>query len=95
VGAEPEWLEAAVEPIQGASLRTSNQWWARSPSALRRLSNPSEGPAFELLISRGSGPASFAEKDPFQSIPFPGPCGKREKEEEEKDTKSNDMAHLF
>ena len=35
------------------------------------------------------------EKDPFRSIPFPGPCGKREKEEVEKDTKSNDVAHLF
>jgi hypothetical protein len=35
------------------------------------------------------------EKDPFRSIPFPGPCSKREKEEEEKDTKSNDTAHLF
>jgi hypothetical protein len=42
----------AVEPIRGASLRTPDQWWARSPSALRRLSNPSEGPAFEPLISR-------------------------------------------
>jgi hypothetical protein len=41
------------------------------------------------------GPASFAEKDPFRSIPFLGPCGKREKEEVEKDTKSNDVAHLF
>jgi hypothetical protein len=41
------------------------------------------------------GPASFAEKDPFRSIPFPGPCGKREKEEVEKDTKLNDVAHLF
>jgi hypothetical protein len=35
------------------------------------------------------------EKDPFRSVPFPGPCGKREKEEVEKDTKSNDVAHLF
>jgi hypothetical protein len=35
------------------------------------------------------------EKDPFRSIPFPGPCSKREKEEEEKDTKLNDVAHLF
>ena len=35
------------------------------------------------------------EKDPFRSIPFLGPCSKREKEEEEKDTKSNNMAHLF
>jgi hypothetical protein len=58
--------------------------------------NPSEGPAFEPLISRGgSGPASFAEKDPFRGIPFPGPYCKREKEEEEKDTKLNDVAHLF
>jgi hypothetical protein len=122
VGAEPKWPEAAVEPIRGASLRTSNQWWARSLIVLRRLSNPSEGPAFEPLISRrgsepecsqaavepfrgaslrtsnqsgGSGPASFAKKDPFRSIPFLGPCSKREKEEEEKDTKSNDVAHLF
>jgi hypothetical protein len=45
----------AVEPIRGASLRTSDQWWARSPSALRRLSNPSEGPAFEPLISSRRG----------------------------------------
>jgi hypothetical protein len=41
------------------------------------------------------GPASFAEKDPFWGVPFPGPCCKREKEEEEKDMKSNDVAHLF
>jgi hypothetical protein len=43
----------------------------------------------------GSGPASCTEKDPFQNIPFPGPCGKKEKERVEKDTKSNDVAHLF
>jgi hypothetical protein len=41
------------------------------------------------------GPVSFAKKDPFRGIPFPDPCCKREKEEEEKDTKSNDVAHLF
>jgi hypothetical protein len=35
------------------------------------------------------------EKDPFRSIPFPSPCGKREKEEVEKDTKSNVVAYLF
>jgi hypothetical protein len=35
------------------------------------------------------------EKDPFRRIPFLGPCGKREKEEVEKDTKSNVMAYLF
>jgi hypothetical protein len=57
---------------------------------------PFGGPAFEPLISSGgSGPASFAEKDPFRSIPFPGPCSKREKGEEEKDTKLNDVAHIF
>jgi hypothetical protein len=44
---------ATVEPFQGASLRTPDQLWARSPGALGRLSNPSEGPAFEPLISNG------------------------------------------
>jgi hypothetical protein len=43
----------------------------------------------------GSGPASFAEKDPFRNIPFPGPCSKREKGEEEKDMNLNGVAHLF
>jgi hypothetical protein len=70
VGAEPECSEAAVEPLRGASLRTSDQLG-------------------------GSGPVSSAEKDPFRGIPFPGPCCKREKEEKEKDTKLNDVAHLF
>ena len=60
------------------------------------LSKHSEGPAFEPLISRrASGPASFAEKDPFRNIPFPGPCSKREKGEEEKDMNLNGVAHLF
>ena len=68
----------------------------RSPSALGRLSNPSEGPAFEPLISRRArGPVSFVEKVPFRNIPFPGPYSKREKEEEEKDTNLNGVAHLF
>jgi hypothetical protein len=40
-------------------------------------------------------PASFAEKDPFRNLPFLGPCSKREKGEEEKDTNLNDVAHLF
>jgi hypothetical protein len=39
-----------------------------------------EGATFEPLISRSSGLVSFAEKDPFRNIPFPGPCGKRERE---------------
>jgi hypothetical protein len=38
-------------------------------------------------------PASFAEKDPFWNIPFPGPCSKRE--EGEKDMNLNGVAHLF
>jgi hypothetical protein len=40
-------------------------------------------------------PASFAEKDPFRTIPFLGPCSKREKGEEEKDMNLNSVAHLF
>jgi hypothetical protein len=61
---------------------------------MRRLLNPSEGPAFEPLISRGArGPFPSWRRIPFRVSPFPGPCCKREKEE--KDTKSNDVAHLF
>jgi hypothetical protein len=44
--------EAAVNP-SGASLQTPDQYWAWSPSSLRRLLNPSEGPAFEPLTSSG------------------------------------------
>jgi hypothetical protein len=44
--------EAAVNP-SGASLRTPDQYWARSPSTLRRSLNPFEGPAFEPLTSSG------------------------------------------
>jgi hypothetical protein len=40
-------------------------------------------------------PASFAEKDPFQNIPFLDPCSKREKVEEKKDMNLNGVAHLF
>jgi hypothetical protein len=42
-----------------------------------------QGAAFEPLISRRArGPVSFVGKDPFRNIPFPGPCGKRERERE-------------
>jgi hypothetical protein len=42
------------------------------------------------------GPASFAEKDPFRSIPFPGPCSKRERKGKRKrDMNLNDVAYLF
>ena len=58
--------------------------------------NPSEGPAFEPLISRGAqGPFPSRRRIPFKVSPFPGPCCKREKEEQEKDRKSNDVAYLF
>jgi hypothetical protein len=80
VGTEPEWLEVAVEHIRGASLQTSDQWWARSPSALRRLSNPSEGPAFEPLISRGArGPLPSRRRIPFGVSPFPVPVARERK----------------
>ena len=57
--------------------------------------NPSEGPAFEPLISRGArGPLPSRRRIPLGVSPFPVPVA-REKEEEEKDMKSNDVAHLF
>jgi hypothetical protein len=31
----------------------------------------------------------------FQNIPFPGPCGKREREGKKKDMNLNKAAHLF
>jgi hypothetical protein len=55
--------------------------------------NPSEGPAFEPLISRRARRPSI--KDPFRNIPFPDPRSKREEEEEEKDMNLNSVAHLF
>jgi hypothetical protein len=58
--------------------------------------NPYEGPAFEPLISREArGLFPSRRRIPFGVFPFPGPCCKREKEEKEKDTKSNDVAYLF
>jgi hypothetical protein len=93
---EPEWPEAAVEPFRGAGLRTSDQQWVWSPRALRRLLNPSEGSAFEPLISREARSLFPSRRRILFGVsPFPGPCCKREKEEKEKDTKSNDVAYLF
>jgi hypothetical protein len=68
-----------------------------SPRALRRLLNPSEGPAFEPLISREARSlVPSRRRILFGVSPFPGPCCKREKEEKkEKDSKSNDAAYLF
>jgi hypothetical protein len=67
-----------------------------SPRALRRLLNPSEGPAFEPLISREARSLFPSRRRIlFRVSPFPGPCCKREKEEKEKDTKLNDVAYLF
>jgi hypothetical protein len=65
-----------------------------SPRALRRLLNPSEGLAFEPLISREARSLFPSRRRILFGVsPFPGPCCKREKEE--KDTKSNDVAYLF
>jgi hypothetical protein len=63
---------------------------------MRRLLNPSEGPAFEPLISREARSlVPSRRRILFGVSPFPGPCRKREKEEKEKDSKSNDVAYLF
>jgi hypothetical protein len=67
-----------------------------SPRALRRLLNPSEGPAFEPLISREARSLFPSRRRVLFGVsPFPGPCCKREKEEKEKDAKSKDVAYLF
>jgi hypothetical protein len=58
--------------------------------------NPSEGPAFEPLISREAWSLFPSRRRVLFGVsPFPGPCCKREKEEKEKGTKSNDVAYLF
>jgi hypothetical protein len=68
----------------------------RGPRALRRLLNPSEGPAFEPLISREARSLFPSRRRILFGVsPFPGPCCKREKEEKEKDTKSIDVVYLF
>jgi hypothetical protein len=68
-----------------------------SPRALRRLLNPSVGPAFEPLISREARSLVPSQgRILFGVSPFPGPCCKREEEgKKEKDTKLNDVAYLF
>jgi hypothetical protein len=51
----------------GASLQTPDQYWARSPSGLRRSLNPSEGSAFEPLTRVGVEPeCSEAAVEPFR-----------------------------
>jgi hypothetical protein len=63
---------------------------------MRRLLNPSEGPAFEPLISREARSLFPSRRRILFGVsPFPGPCRKREKEEKEKDMESNDVAYLF
>jgi hypothetical protein len=58
--------------------------------------NPSEGPAFEPLISREARSLFPSRRRVFFGVsPFPGPCCKREKEEKEKYTESNDVVYLF
>jgi hypothetical protein len=61
-----------------------------------RLSNRSERPAFEPLISRRArGPLRSQRRIPFEISLFPVPVSKREKGEEEKDMNLNSVAHLF
>jgi hypothetical protein len=68
----------------------------RGPRALRWLLNPSEGPAFEPLISREARSLFPSRRRILFGVPpFPGPCCKREKEEKGKDTKSIVVAYLF
>jgi hypothetical protein len=63
---------------------------------MRRLLNPSEGLAFEPLISREARSLFPSRRRILFGVsPFPGPCRKREKEEKEKDMESNDVAYLF
>jgi hypothetical protein len=65
--------------------------------ALGRLSNPSEGPAYEPLISRRArGPLPPPRRILSTTSPFPVPVAReREREEEGKDMNLNKVAHLF
>jgi hypothetical protein len=57
--------------------------------------NPSEGLAFEPLISRRArGPLPSRRRIPFGVSPFPVPVA-RERKGEKRDMKSNDVAYLF
>jgi hypothetical protein len=56
---------------------------------------PFGGPACEPLISSGRGARFLRGEGSLSKYPLSGPCSKREKGEEEKDTKLNDVAHLF
>jgi hypothetical protein len=66
------------------------------PTRSEAAVNPSEGPAFEPLISREArGLFPSRRRILFGVSPFPGPYCKREKEEKEKDMKSKDVTYLF
>jgi hypothetical protein len=55
-----------------------------------------EGATFEPLISRrAQGLFPSLRRIPFRNIPFPDPCGKREREENKQDMNLNNVAHLF
>jgi hypothetical protein len=58
--------------------------------------NPSEGSAFEPLISREArGLFPSRRRIPFGVSPFPGPCCKREKEEKGKEYEIEMTWHTF
>jgi hypothetical protein len=57
--------------------------------------NPSEGPAFEPLISRGLGARFLRGEGSLSEYPLFRPLRQERERGSEKDTKSNDVAHLF
>jgi hypothetical protein len=63
---------------------------------MRRLPNPSEGLAFEPLISRRArGPLPSQRRIPFGVSPFPVPVARDRKGKRKRDMNLNDVAYLF
>jgi hypothetical protein len=66
------------------------------PECSGRLSNPSEGPAFEPLISNGRGARFLRGEGSFSKYPLSRSLWQeRERGETEKDMNLNNVAHLF
>jgi hypothetical protein len=77
-----------MPPSDGILLQNRSCWSRKCPRVPRERS-PSLGHVSDVprVIPRSA--CSEAAVEPF------GPCSKREKGKEEKDTKLNDVAHLF
>jgi hypothetical protein len=75
-------------------------WKPKAPNRLRARvlwggCRTPEGATFEALISkRARGLFPSLGRILFRNIPFPGPCGKRERGKK-KDMNLNKVAHLF